>query len=226
MLRLPIILGMKNFFNYKDYHLIRYIQVREEKNLQKRLRFHQSSIHMPTDLESEFIGKTTEYEPSPLAHVNALLLDIPLKYEEFSFIDIGSGEARLLCLLSDSFPFKQIIGIELSQSLHKIAQQNIQNYSHKSKDIVLACEDATQYHFPPSPLLLYLCNPFSDDLLERFLINVQNTLKAEPHKPILIIYNNPEHKEVFKQFTCFESVELLGWNPAVWSLWKSAGLSM
>ena len=54
----------------------------------------------------------------------SLLNDLPITYNKYLFIDLGSGKGHALLLASD-FPFKQIIGVELAPSLHEVACRNI-----------------------------------------------------------------------------------------------------
>ena len=51
-----------------------------------------------------------------------------LDFERFSFVDVGSGKGRALLLASD-YPFREIIGIELSHELERIARANIAQYT-------------------------------------------------------------------------------------------------
>lgn len=216
VLRLPMMLG------YRNYRLERYVQNLGEKNLDQRMGFHSSGIHMPNDIHEEYQGKTIEYEPSPIAHVCTLLSDLDIPYSRFSFVDIGSGEGRLLCAVS-GFQFRQVVGIELSPSLHKVAMLNIQTYTQTrphAAPITLRCEDATQCTLPDTHLVLYLFNPFSEALLKRLLENVQAAAKASPEKQILIVYYNPVHRAVFENAADLQTVEMPGWQSHVWSVWR------
>lgn len=60
-----------------------------------------------------------------------------IAFEDFTFIDFGSGKGRALLLASD-FPFKRILGLEFSPELHQAAEGNIRRYSsatQKCRDI-------------------------------------------------------------------------------------------
>ena len=47
-----------------------------------------------------------------------------LDFQDFNFVDIGSGKGRALLLASD-YPFREIIGIELSPELDRVAQGEV-----------------------------------------------------------------------------------------------------
>ena len=51
-----------------------------------------------------------------------------LDYRRFTFVDVGSGKGRALLLASD-YPFREIIGVELSPELERVARTNIARYT-------------------------------------------------------------------------------------------------
>jgi hypothetical protein len=51
-----------------------------------------------------------------------------IAFEDFTFIDFGSGKGRAL-LLASEFPFRRILGLEFSPELHRVVMGNIQRYS-------------------------------------------------------------------------------------------------
>ena len=58
----------------------------------------------------------------------AIFEKLPVRFEDFVFIDFGSGKGRAL-LLASEYPFKKIIGIEFSPQLNAIAKRNIALYA-------------------------------------------------------------------------------------------------
>jgi hypothetical protein len=53
-----------------------------------------------------------------------VLAKLNIAFEDYTFVDYGSGKGRAL-LLASEFPFKRIIGLEFSPELHSIAEDNI-----------------------------------------------------------------------------------------------------
>jgi len=51
---------------------------------------------------------------------------------DFTFIDLGSGKGRVLLMASD-YPFKRIIGVEFMPELHRAAQENVREYTERTK---------------------------------------------------------------------------------------------
>lgn len=115
-----------------------------------------------------------------------------LNFRDFSFIDLGSGKGRILLMASD-YPFRRIIGVELLESLHKIAQQNLQQYksaSQKCFALESICSDATAFRFPDDPLVIYLFNPFPESGMRQVFANLGQSLQAQP-RPVYVLYHNP-----------------------------------
>ena len=59
--------------------------------------------------------------------MQALQERLQLDYQRFGFVDVGSGKGRALLLASD-YPFREIIGVELSPELDRVARANIARY--------------------------------------------------------------------------------------------------
>ena len=81
-----------------------------------------------------------------------------LDFRDFTFLDLGSGKGRTLLMASD-YAFRKIVGVELLQSLHQIAQENLLKYkSDSQKCFVLesVCADATDFPLPDGGLVVYL----------------------------------------------------------------------
>src|SRR3984957_17090364 len=60
--------------------------------------------------------------------MRAMLEQLHLDFQRFRFVDLGSGKGRALLLASD-YPFREIIGVELSPELDQIARANIAHYA-------------------------------------------------------------------------------------------------
>ena len=120
-----------------------------------------------------------------------------INFNDFTFIDLGSGKGRTLLMASD-YPFRRIVGVELLPSLNQIAQQNLAQYrsaSQKCFAMESICADATTFTLPEAPLVIYLFNPFPESGLRRALANLEKSLDAEP-RPIYVVYHNPQLETV------------------------------
>jgi SAM-dependent methyltransferase len=143
---------------------------------------------------------TAYYGVSPALLLHLLnVLDID--YRRFTFLDLGCGKGRAL-LLASRFPFRRIMGIELSPQLGTIAAANIANFSapwQQCRDIEVRTGDATAIEYPAGPLVLYLYNPFLAPVLKRCLRNLAHSLANEPRE-IHLIYINPASERFIKRY--------------------------
>ncbi len=121
-------------------------------------------------------------------------------FSEYTFIDLGSGKGRVL-LLAAMYPFAEVIGVEVQQELHKIAEENIARFDvpgQQCRELHSVCMDAREYEFPQTPILLYLFNPFPAYVMERVLENLKRSFEQHP-RPLIVIYNAPWEKQVFEK---------------------------
>ncbi len=132
------------------------------------------------------------YQPTDPSLFHEMMASLPIQFEQFTFIDLGSGKGRTLLMASD-YPFRKIIGVELIEELHKAAEENISAYhspTQRCEHIEAVCADATEFIFPVTPLLLYLFNPLPESGLRRVVHNLEQSLQQSP-RPIWIVYHNP-----------------------------------
>jgi SAM-dependent methyltransferase len=125
--------------------------------------------------------------------LSALRAQANVYFEDFTFIDLGSGKGRTLLMAAD-YPFRRIVGVELLPSLNEIALQNLRRYSSESQKcfaLESICADATTCPFPGGPLLIYLFNPFPETGLRRTLANLNQSLREHPRSAYLL-YHNPQ----------------------------------
>jgi len=138
-------------------------------------------------------------EPALFHEMLEALQQRALDFQEFTFIDLGSGKGRTLLLASD-YPFRRIVGVELLPALHQIAQENLQKYSGESQKcfaLESICADAAAFSFPAKPTVLYLFNPFPESGLKRMLANLEQSLRQKP-RPVYVLYHNPLLEHVIR----------------------------
>ena len=143
------------------------------------------------------------YQPTEPALFHEMLASLNISYEDFAFIDLGSGKGRTL-LMASEYPFRRIVEVELLPELDRVAQKNLQNYrsdSQKCKHLEARCGDAAQFRFPAEPIVLYLFNPLPPASLAQVMRNLERSLGENP-RPVFIIYHNPLLDEVVQR-TCF-----------------------
>jgi len=117
---------------------------------------------------------------------------LPVRHEEFVFIDLGSGKGRAL-LLAAKFPFRRLIGVEFARELHEIAEANVLNLPNppgKEPQVQLHCMDATEFDFPREALVVFLYNPFGPEVIARVAQRLLDSYVAYP-RPVYVLYINP-----------------------------------
>ena len=128
------------------------------------------------------------YQASDPTEFRKTICSLEIRFEDFVFIDYGSGKGRAL-LLASEFPFKRIVGIEFSEILHEIARANIAAYSAPSQrcaSIESLWMDAAEYDLPQDPLVLYFYNPFLEPLMQDVVDRVhkrQSRSECAPSTP-------------------------------------------
>ena len=134
------------------------------------------------------------YWPTPPAVFADALHGLDIRFEEFTFIDLGSGKGRVLLMASD-YPFREIIGVEFSPELHAIAAENIRNYRNPNqvcRNIRLCCMDFTLFDFPDGPLFIFLYNPSSEAVTSELAENMARSLRKKP-RPLWVLYVTPSY---------------------------------
>jgi predicted RNA methylase len=140
------------------------------------------------------------YQPIGKIDFAEILKDLRISYEDFVFIDLGSGKGRAI-LLAASLPFKKIIGVEFCEELNRIARENINRFPCEARmcgEIELICMDASEFCIPDQPLVLYLYNPFGRPVMARVVENVAESFRKVPRR-IIVLYYNPEYSEVWEK---------------------------
>jgi SAM-dependent methyltransferase len=152
------------------------------------------------EIESPNLDEGVQYEPVSEFYLRRMLAAVPIAADTYAFIDLGSGKGRPL-LIAAEYPFRRLIGIEFSQELHRIAQQNVARFSARTgsaQRFELHLGDVTSFDFPPEPLALHLYNPFGERVLRHVLDRLQASLQELPRN-VLIFYRTPVHRRLLDE---------------------------
>jgi hypothetical protein len=112
-------------------------------------------------------------------------------------------------LLAAQFPFRKIVGVELSERLCGVARQNVSSASIPNQEcrrFEVICLDATEYDLPDEPLVIYLFNPFRGPLMQRFVSNLERSLHRAPRK-VYLLYWCPFEETVIARSPYFHKIE-------------------
>jgi SAM-dependent methyltransferase len=138
------------------------------------------------------------YEPSNWLTLKRITRIVPISSQDI-LIDFGCGKGRLIYLAAH-YPFKRIIGVEISKPLYDIARKNItQRKKHfKCQDIQLVHADVTKFELPDDFTIAYFFNPFVADLFIQVIQRIHTSLEKNPRQ-IWVIYKNPKMKNFLDQ---------------------------
>ena len=127
----------------------------------------------------------TAYVGTPASTMRQAFAALPIRHEEFTFVDIGCGKGRAL-LVASEFPFRRIVGVELAIEMAQIARANVALNPAWKERISIVNEDALSYQFPDGPIVLFLFHPFSSTFLRRFLTKLERQFRRSPRTAFLI----------------------------------------
>jgi len=132
------------------------------------------------------------YAPIEPARFHAILTSLPLNFEDFVFVDFGSGKGRSL-LMASEFPFKRIVGIEFSPELHEVAVANLakgRGFKRRCNSVESLCEDFLEFPLPSEPSVLFFFDPCDESVLAKMLARISRSLEANPRE-LYVIYVAP-----------------------------------
>ncbi|MDB6107093.1 MAG: hypothetical protein JWO52_7092 [Gammaproteobacteria bacterium] len=167
-------------------------------------------------------GKPGIYAGSQPSIIRAALRTLPV-LESFAFVDLGCGKGRPLIVASE-FGFRDIVGVELSESLARVARRNaalLQRRLPGRVPIRVQVHDASTYSYPGGDLAVFLYNPFPEAVVDRVIAQLESLLISGPRR-IFVIYYNPVHGHRFDASASFRryfaaalpyAVEELGYGP-------------
>lgn len=140
------------------------------------------------------------YEQTKPEAFATLMKPLRIRFEDFTFVDFGSGKGRAL-LLAAEYPFRRIIGVEFAVELHEAAQRNIARYhspTQRCRAMEVYCQDAAEFAVPPEPTVFYFYNPFDAAVMAKVLANIRASLESHP-RPVFILYCNHRHHDLVVQ---------------------------
>jgi hypothetical protein len=158
------------------------------------------------------------YVPTTASVIYEILGSIPLQPDKFAFVDMGSGKGRAL-LVASEFPFAKIVGIELSDHLHRSAEANVARYKPESQqcsEFDLKCMDALDFSYGDEPVVLFLFDPFGREILQDVVAKLEASLRTNPREAY-VVYVYPQYEDVLQGSRILRMVREGGpkWRP--WS---------
>jgi SAM-dependent methyltransferase len=150
---------------------------------------------------SDVVGEQSDgnaYLPARAKNIRSALRSLPIgDPAQYTFIDMGSGKGRAV-FLAAMVPFRKVLGVEYSASLHEAAVANLGRLRCSARErerVELIHGDAANFEFPGGNLVLYLFNPFGPDVMSKMLNNLERAMREEErHVVVLLLW--PELPEM------------------------------
>jgi SAM-dependent methyltransferase len=130
------------------------------------------------------------YGGSQPSIVRAALSVLP-GLERYNFIDLGCGKGRAL-IVAAQFPFRRILGVELSPNLVRIARANmekVRQHHPAASHIEVVEGNAVNFLLPAGKIVLFLYHSFGEQLISELLKNIERGLARDIEHLFLVYYN-------------------------------------
>lgn len=148
-----------------------------------------SGLLMPDDFGANGEG-CHAYLPLSYLALKSVFNTFSVKPNSDVFIDYGSGMGRVP-LYAATYPFKKVIGVELSDKLNQVARQNLKQIQDRlvCKNVEIYEGDARAYPVPDDATIIYFFMPFGADILSEVLNKIHDSVIHSPRKlTILYVY--------------------------------------
>jgi SAM-dependent methyltransferase len=159
------------------------------------------------DIAEESLAHSNRYEAVVPEAFHEIMERLPIAHQDFLFVDVGAGKGRAL-LLASFFPYKEIIGVDISAALTEVANRNVsifRDHRQKCRAIRSLCIDGGMYTPPEENAVLYLQNPFDETVMRPFIASVEASLRKVPRK-LFVVYHRPLHRALWDESIAFSVV--------------------
>jgi len=128
------------------------------------------------------------YEPISYRSILTALLSLDIRPDRDVFIDYGSGKGRAV-IVAATFPFKRVMGIELSEELNTVARANAERAKKRlrCKDLQFVTGDAVAFDPPDDITIVLLYNPFSLEMMQAVVNKICASLARRPRALHVIV---------------------------------------
>jgi hypothetical protein len=149
-------------------------------------------------------------ESTSFNHISKILQTLKITQEDV-FVDMGSGKGRAL-LMAGRFPFKCIIGVDVSRELNEICKLNIERMQNslKVKNFLIITSNANDYEIPDDATFIYFFNPFGIEVMKKVFERIIGSVYRHPRK-VTIIWYNPKYEMEFERNYDLKKMREINW---------------
>jgi Histone methylation protein DOT1 len=169
------------------------------------------SSHAHKDFASDYeLLSCTRTVPTAVRTIYSVLQqlgELNLDLKDYSFMDIGSGMGRNL-LIASLYPFKSVVGVEISKSINDIAENNIKVFSHpdrKCYNVNSYATDILDFELPYGNMVMFFFEPFSQSVFSQFYPTMLKTIQ-EANAHYVLIFLGKVFSELSQPSSIFKLV--------------------
>lgn len=132
------------------------------------------------------------YHPTDYPSIRRVLRRLSIREDRDVLVDYGCGMGRVV-IYAATWPFRRIIGVEISERLSEIARANVRRARGRlrCRDVEIVTADALSYRLPEDVTIVFMYNPFAGELLAGVLAGMRRSLARAPRE-LTLVYKNPE----------------------------------
>ncbi len=140
--------------------------------------------------------KASRYEAVSFYMLEKLLSAFQKVSRMTSIIDLGSGKGRVL-MVAPHFGFTDITGIDFAKELCQQANMNMRVKEKEFPNIKwkVINENVENYDIGKQDCVFFMFNPFTKDVLKRFLEKLDESCHEFP-RSIYFLYANPQYRQL------------------------------
>jgi SAM-dependent methyltransferase len=152
------------------------------------------NIHPDPSLQSLIVAYVGS-QPSIVRRAVSALGDI----KDYAFVDLGCGKGRVTTVASE-FPFRAVLGVELSSALSATARANAATIARQFPDrpqVTIANANVVDFPLPAGKLVLFNYHAFGAELIANIVAKCEAALASGELPHMFFVYYNPVHAEAF-----------------------------
>ena len=149
------------------------------------------------NLQGNQLVHATFYMPVSYFTMEQLLTHLPEDARKGSFLDIGCGKGRAMCMAAHS-GFTKVKGIDFAKELIEAAEKNLERTKedYPALSYELLWKDVTALTIDKDVSTVFLFNPFDEVLMKTVVQKIRVSLQTDP-RPFYVLYASPRHEELF-----------------------------
>lgn len=148
-------------------------------------------------LKGTQLKHATEYMPVNYFTLEALLERLPDTAKRGTFLDIGCGKGRAMCVAA-AYGYNKVEGIDFAKELIDAATNNLERIKkqHPLFTYTLAWGDVHSLVIDEQVSTIFLFNPFDEVLMKQVVRKINNSLAKRPRR-FFVLYCTPRFEELF-----------------------------